>query len=89
MARTGRQTTSLRDGLAVAVDSTMTIEQARAFYQERLRAEGWTATPAGRGATANLPIALLEFTKGSMTYQATITARAEGGTRIGIVVREN
>jgi hypothetical protein len=87
---TGRQTTSLRDGLAITVTSGKTVDEARAFYQERLAAAGWTAAPQARGASVpGLPVAGVTFTKDRMTYTATITAAPDGGVRIQISVVEN
>jgi hypothetical protein len=86
---TGRQTTSLRDGLAITVTSTKTVDEARAFYQDALARAGWTAEAQGRGASVpNLPMARVASSKGQVTYSATITSVPDGGVRIEIRVIE-
>lgn len=86
---TGRQTTSLRDGIIVSLDSAKSVDDARAFYTERLAAAGWAITPAGRGALPGLPTATVEATRDNLHYQVTITAGPEGGTRIRLAVRQD
>jgi hypothetical protein len=87
VTNTGRQTTSLRDGLAITVTSAKTVDEARVFYQEALAKAGWTAEPQGRGASVpNMPVARVAFSKGEVTYSAMITAVPDGGVRIDIRV---
>lgn len=86
---TGRQTESLRDGLAITVTAPQTVDQAREFYTKALTSGGWTMAPQGRGASVpNLPVTMLSFTKAKLTYSLTITAIPAGGTRIEIRVLE-
>ena len=83
----GRQSTSLADGLALTVTSSKTVDEARAYYSGAMTALGWTALPAGRGASVpNLPVANVSFSKDQTTYSATITVVPTGGTRIEIRV---
>lgn len=87
---TGRQTTSLRDGIVVSLDSPKTVDEARAFYRDSLAAAGWAIAPAGRGgALPNMSMGLVEATKDGRRYQATIMARPEGGTQIRVSVRQD
>lgn len=87
---TGRQTTSLRDGVVISLDSLKTVDEARAFYRDTLTAAGWTVAAAGRGgAVPNLPTGIVEATRDNLHYQVAITAGPEGGTRIRIAVRED
>lgn len=87
---TGRQTTSLRDGIVVSLDSPKTVDEARAFYRDSLAAAGWAIAPAGRGgALPNMSMGMVEATKNGLRYQVTITARPEGGTQIRVSIRQD
>jgi hypothetical protein len=83
----GRQTTSLRDGLAIRLTTTTGVAEARDYYRRELTARGWTEEVGpGRAAEAvmpNLPLARVSFLQGSLSYTATITA-SDGQTNIQI-----
>lgn len=83
---TGRQTTSLRDGLALRLTTSMPVAKARDFYREALTAAGWVETPS-RGAPPGIPLARLRFTRDTLTYIATIASIADG-TQVTINVVE-
>lgn len=85
---TGRDVTSLADGITVRVMSEKPLDDVRAYYTKTMTEAGWTMTPPGRGGLLpNMPVAMLEFTKDRLTYQVTLTAQP-GGTQIGLIVTE-
>jgi hypothetical protein len=88
---TGRQTTSLRDGLAIRLTTSMNVAEARDYYRQELTTKGWTEQVGpGQAAQAmlpNLPLARLAFVKGALLYTATVTASA-GVTQVAIDVTE-
>jgi hypothetical protein len=89
LTSTGRQTTSLRDGLALILTSPKTVDEVRDFYRDALTALGWKADPQGRGALVpNLPIGGGSFTKDGLVFTTIITALPSGESRINITVRE-
>jgi len=72
VASTGRQTTSLRDGITIRVTTSMPVAEARDYYSGALRELGWEEAPT-RGVPG-APMAGLLATKDGLTYMATITA---------------
>ena len=78
---TGRQTTSLRDGLAIRVTTSMPVAEARDYYSNALRELGWEESPT-RGVPG-AAMAGLHATKAGMTYMATMTAIG-GATQVAI-----
>jgi hypothetical protein len=78
---TGRQTTSLRDGLRLSLRTAESVADAAAFYEERLVADGWSAPP---NRMAGGQLIIRAFTKDNLTYQLTVRADPDGGTAIGI-----
>jgi hypothetical protein len=83
---TGRQTSSLRDGLALRLATSMPVAKARDFYRDALNEAGWVETPS-RGAPPGLPLARLRFTKDQLTYIVTISSMPNG-TQVTINVVE-
>ena len=84
----GRQTTSLRDGLSIRLTSDKPVAEVRTFYQDAMTALGWTPAAAGPGAAAlNLPIANVTFTRDQLSFSATITA-GEPGSVVSLTVLE-
>lgn len=84
----GRQSTSLRDGLSIRLTTDQSVAEARTFYTDHMNSLGWTSAPSGPGAAAlNLPVANVAFTRGQLTFQATITA-ADTGSLVAITVVE-
>jgi hypothetical protein len=81
---TGRQSTSLSDGLSLMLDATESVDEARAFYRKALADAGWTEN-AGRPLPAGMPLAAVEATKDSVTYRAMI-ARLNDKTQVTITV---
>lgn len=89
LTSTGRQTSSLRDGLALTLTSPKPVDQVRDFYRDRLTALGWTAEPQGRGASVpNLAMAGGSFAKDGLGFTTVITRMPSGDSRINITVRE-
>lgn len=85
---TGREVTSLADGITIRVMSDKALDDVRAYYTKTMADAGWTMTPPGRGGLLpNMPVAMLEFTKERLTYQVTLTAQP-AGTQIGLIVTE-
>ncbi|HJO39805.1 MAG: hypothetical protein QGG24_07350 [Vicinamibacterales bacterium] len=66
LADTGRQTTSLRDGLRLSLRTAESVADAAAFYEERLVADGWSAPP---NRMAGGQLIIRAFTKDNLTYQ--------------------
>ena len=69
---TGRQTTSLRDGITIRITTSMPVAEARDYYSGALRKLGWEEAPT-RGVPGASMAGLLA-TKDGLTYMATITA---------------
>lgn len=67
---TGRQTTSLRDGLALRITTPMPVAEARGYYSNALRELGWEEAPSR--SVPGAPMAGLNATKDGLTYTATI-----------------
>jgi hypothetical protein len=74
---TGRQTTSLRDGLAIRLTTALSVPQTRDFYRGALLDSGWAETPS-RGAPPGVPLARLRFTRDQLTCIITITSMPNG-----------
>ena len=70
LTSTGRQTTSLRDGLVLRITTSMPVAEARDYYSNALRELGWDESPT-RGVPG-APMAGLNATKDGLTYTATI-----------------
>jgi len=86
---TGRQTTSLRDGLAIRLTTPLSVAETRDFYRTAMIEAGWIeeAPPNPAAAALELPVARVAFAKGSVSYSALLTA-ADGGTQVAINVME-
>jgi hypothetical protein len=69
---TGRQTTSLRDGIRIDLETPMAVQDALAFYRETMAPIGWTETPA-RTRVQSPMVGRVEFTKASLTFSVTAT----------------
>ena len=81
MISTGRQTTSLRDGLALRVTTPMPVAEAHDYYSRALGELSWEDSPT-RGVPG-APMAGLHATKDGLTYMATIT-RIGDATQVNI-----
>jgi hypothetical protein len=84
---TGRQTTSLRDGLRIDLTTLRPLSDVREFYRRALTAAGWKereSTPASRAAEANPRGAMLTFSKDRLTYTVTIVVPPDAETRVMI-----
>lgn len=89
LTSTGRQTTSLRDGLALALTTTKTVDQAKAYYHEALTTLGWTEErPGPAGLMPNMPVGNVTFNKDGVTFTATMTAMSANETRVDLRVLE-
>lgn len=86
---TGRQSTSLRDGLTIRLTTTMSVAETRDYYRTAMAEAGWTETaPPGPAASAmDLPVGRVAFTKDDVSFSALLTA-ADGGTQVAINVLE-
>lgn len=83
---TGRQTTSLRDGLSLRVMSPdMSVDEVREYYSTRLAAGGWDEAPSR--VLPGMPMAGVQATKDGVTFTATISADPDR-TRIQLTVVE-
>lgn len=83
---TGRQATSLRDGLRIDVDTPTPVLEVLTFYRAEMKTLGWTETP--NPAKVQLPtIGRAEFTKAALTY-AVMASRAGNLTKVLISVLE-
>jgi hypothetical protein len=83
---TGRQETSLSDGLSIRVSTPMAVQEARDYFSGALEGDGWKVT-----ASRPLPginVSNLTATKGPVTYTATFTSNS-GATQIDINVVQN
>ena len=78
---TGRQTTSLRDGITIRITTSMPVAEARDYYSGALRELGWEEAPT-RGVPGASMAGLLATNDG-LTYMATITAIGDA-TQINI-----
>jgi hypothetical protein len=89
LTSTGRQTTSLRDGLALTLTTARTVDQARAYYHEALTTLGWIEEkPGPAGRTPNMPVRNVTFNKDAVTFTATMTAVSANETRVDLRVLE-
>lgn len=86
---TGRQSTSLRDGLTIRLTTTMSVAETRDYYRTAMAEAGWTETaPPGPAASVmDLPVGRVAFTKDDVSFSALLTA-ADGGTQVAINVLE-
>ncbi len=84
---TGRQNTSLSDGLALRVSTSMGVQAAHDFFSQALGAEGWTVQ-ASRPMLQGIGVANVMGTKDAVTYTATFTS-SSGATQIDINVVQN
>ena len=82
---TGRQTTSLRDGLSLSITTSMSIPEVRDYYSTALGDLGWEEAPSR--VIPGAPMAGLQATRDGITYTATITGLA-GETQISLSVIE-
>ena len=82
---TGRQETSLRDGLSLRVTTSIPVSEVRDYYSSALADLGWEETPSR--VLPGLPVAGLQATRDGVNYTATITDIGEE-TRIDISVIE-
>jgi hypothetical protein len=83
---TGRQETSLRDGLAIRATTSMSVGDARNYVSQALTDEGWTEAPAR--VLPGLAISGLTATKGDLSYTATFTSNGDA-TQVAINVVQN
>lgn len=81
---TGRQSTSLDDGLSIMVDAPGSVEETAVFYRKALADSGWTEN-RGRQLPAGMPVVAIEATKDKATYRAMITRLPEK-TQVTITV---
>ncbi len=82
---TGRQTTSLRDGLSLSISTSMPISEVRDYYSSALGDLGWEEAPSR--VIPGAPMTGLRATRDGITYMATITGIA-GETQVSISVTE-
>ncbi|MDA1185541.1 MAG: hypothetical protein O2930_12965 [Acidobacteria bacterium] len=85
LTSTGRQTSSLSDGLALRVETAMPVAEVRDYYSTALGELGWEESPT-RGVPG-APMAGLHATKDGVTYMATIT-RIGDATQVAITLHD-
>ncbi|MDA1095432.1 MAG: hypothetical protein O3A25_19545 [Acidobacteria bacterium] len=89
LTSTGRQTTSLRDGLALMLTTSKTVDQAKEYYHGALTKLGWMEEKRGpAGLVPNMPVGNVTFNKDRITFTATMTAMSATETRVDIRVLE-
>jgi hypothetical protein len=74
---TGRQTTSLHDGLAIRLTTSMSVADARDYYSDALGEQGWEKAPSRVVPGAPVTAALLFGTKDGVTLMVTIAAMVD------------
>ena len=79
---TGRQTTSLRDGLSIQLTTSSSVREVRDYYRDALTALGWT-NEGGPDRGVDLPAAGLTFSRDGLTYRATLLG-LPSGTQVSI-----
>ena len=75
LTSTGRQTTSLKDGLALDLTSTDDVQTIAKFYEKELNTLGWKV-PVPKFRSDDMFIA--NCSKGQLTYNVTITKMPAG-----------
>jgi hypothetical protein len=85
LTSTGRQTTSLSDGLALRLSTSMPVAEVRDYYSNALRELGWDESPSR--SVPGVPMAGLNATKDGVTYMATIT-RIGDATQVSITLHD-
>jgi hypothetical protein len=83
---TGRQSTSLRDGLSIRLSTASGVSDVRGFYVDTLLKSGWTVAPA-RPLPPGMPMAGLEATRDGVRFSATIMAQGKT-TQVDLAVIE-
>ncbi len=79
---TGRQTTSLRDGLKLQLESSDPVPAIAAFYEDKIKQLGWTVPPQRVPATTQY---VSTYTKGDLYFQVMIVRTQDSvSTRITI-----
>ncbi len=79
---TGRQTTSLRDGLKLQLESTDPVPTIAAFYEEKIKQLGWTVPPQRVPTTTQY---VSTYTKDDRYFQVMIVRTQDSvSTRITI-----
>ncbi len=63
---TGRQSTSLRDGIRVEIETTMEVQPALDAYRATMTPLGWKETPP-RNKFKSPMVGITEFTRGDLT----------------------
>ncbi len=83
---TGRQTSSLRDGLSLRVMAPdRSVDEVREYYRTQLAAGGWDEVPSR--VLPGMPATGVQATKDGVTFMAMITADSDR-TRIQLNVTE-
>ena len=85
LTSTGRQTSSLSDGLALRISTSMPVAEVRDYYSNALRELGWEESPT-RGVPG-APMAGLHAEKDGVTYMAMIT-RIGDATQVAITLHD-
>ena len=82
LVSTGRQQTSLRDGLRLRLTSSMTLDEIRDFYREALEEQGWEERQSPASRSVSTLAGMLTFTKDTLTYAVIITAPPGADTQV-------
>ncbi|VAX38243.1 hypothetical protein MNBD_PLANCTO02-612 [hydrothermal vent metagenome] len=74
LLNTGRQTTSLRDGIRLELESSQPVQTIAQFYEAKLKKSGWNVP---KQKLRNETMYKNVCTKGEMKYSLTITKNAD------------
>ncbi len=85
LTSSGRQTSSLSDGLALRVETAMPVAEVRDYYSNALGELGWEESPT-RGVPG-AAMAGLHATKDGVIYMATMT-RIGDATQVSITLHD-
>lgn len=86
LTSTGRQTSSLRDGIALSLSTPTAVADVRQFLSEALTSSGWAVAPS-RPLPRSMPVANVQARRDRVSFQATITKMPDT-TRVDITVLE-
>lgn len=67
---TGRQGSSLRDGIRIDLETPMAVQEVLSFYRKQMTPLGWKEKPP-RTKFQSPMVGRTEFTKGTLTYSVT------------------
>ena len=84
---TGRQTSSLRDGLKLNLETDDDVQKVSTFFKDEMTKLGWVADKKRR--LPAMPVDLTRFTKDDRYFQITVVRHGDGPTKITISYAQN